>query len=237
LYNGHSISVVMPAYNEQENIYNIVKEFKALNIVDEILVIDNNSTDDTAQLAKDAGAVLIGEIKQGFGYACQKGLKTAQGEYILLVEPDGTFVARDIFKFLSYIEDFSLVQGTRTAKEMIWRGANMGHLLKWGNWFVAKILQVLYRGPSLTDMGCTYRLIKKRALDDIKDCLSVGGSAFLAEMTIWALKKEVKTIEISVNYLSRKGVSKITGSKWRTVVVCFKMFFIIVTRLFKKNKL
>lgn len=234
MYNGHSISVAMPAYNEQENVYQIVKDFKALNIVDEILVIDNNSKDNTAQLARDAGAVVITETKQGFGYACQRGLRAAMGDYIILVEPDATFIARDIFKFLAYTEDFSLIQGTRTTKEMIWQGANMGYMLKWGNWLVAKILQFLYNGPSLSDMGCTYRMIRKEALDEIKDDFTVGGSAFLAEMTVQALKKRVKTIEIPVNYFPRKGISKITGNRCRALVVGFKMLYIIADRLVKK---
>ncbi len=234
MFNGRSVSVVMPAYNEEENVGNIVRDFKSSNIADEIIVVDNNSTDKTAQLAADAGARVITEKRQGFGNACSTALKSAASDYIILVEPDGTFIARDIFKFLSYAEDFSLVQGTRTTKEMIWRGANMGNPLKWGNWFVAKILQVLYKGPSLSDMGCTYRFIKREALDTFKDGFSVGGSAFLAEMTILALKKRVKTIEIPVNYLSRKGVSKITGSKRRTVMVCLSMLHIIATRIFRK---
>jgi len=234
MYNGHSVSVVMPAYNEQQGVYDIVKDFKALDVVDEVLVIDNNSVDKTVQLAQEGGAIVKIETRQGFGYACQTGLKSAQGEFIILVEPDGTFLARDIFKFLAYVEDFSLIQGTRVTKEMIWRGANMGHLLKWGNWFVAKILECLYRGPSLSDMGCTYRLIKKESLEKIKDSLTTGNSAFLCDMTVSALKNKIKIIEIPVNYLPRKGVSKITGSKWRTVIVCLQMFFIIVIKLFKK---
>jgi len=224
----------MPAYNEEESIAGVVGDFQTLNIIDEILVVDNNCSDLTAQLAKKAGASVIVETRQGFGYACQRGLRQAKGEYVILVEPDGTFVAKDIFKFLAYIEDFGLVQGTRTTKEMIWHGANMGHMLKWGNWFVAKILQFLYRGPSLSDMGCTYRMIKGKDLGLIKNSFNIGGSAFLAEMTIEALKKNIKTIEIPVNYLSRKGVSKITGSKPQTLLVCLQMFLIIAARIFKK---
>jgi glycosyltransferase involved in cell wall biosynthesis len=224
----------MPAFNEQENISRIVDDFRAMNIVDEIIVVDNNSSDATARLAQGAGARVILEKRQGYGYACQAGLRAASGDYVVLLEPDGTFLAKDIFKFLAYAEDFSLVQGTRTTREMIWRGANMGILLKWGNWSVAKILEVLYGGPSLTDMGCTYRLIRREALEKIKDELSVGGSAFLAEMTTRALKKRIHTIEISVNYLSRKGASKITGSFRGAVDVCLRMLLIIFSGLFRR---
>lgn len=235
MYKGHSVSVVMPAYNEKENIARIVADFKALNIADEIIVVDNNSNDSTGQLAKDAGARVIAETRQGYGYACQQALKQAAGSYVVLVEPDGTFVARDVYKFFSYIEDFELVQGTRTTKELIWDGANMGHMLKWGNGIVAKILQVIYKGPSLSDMGCTYRMIRRQALDRIKDNLTVGGSAFLAEMTVEALKSGVKVIEIPVHYLPRKGLSKITGNKLLAVTVGLHMLFILATRLFKRR--
>ena len=112
----------------------------------------------------------------------------------------------------------------------------MYFLLKWGNWFVAKILQIFYNGPSLSDMGCTYRLIKRDALKKIESSLSVGGSAFLADMTTVALRSHIKTIEISVNFRARKGKSKITGSFLRTALLALNMIAIIFINLFKKNK-
>ena len=60
----------------------------------------------------------------------------------MLAEPDGTFLPRDIVKLLAYSDDCDAVFGTRTTRELIWRGANMGAFLKWGNWAVAKLVEV-----------------------------------------------------------------------------------------------
>ena len=206
------ISVVMPAYNEEKGIGHAVAEFIQHPAVKEILVVDNNSTDRTAQIASAAGARVVQEPKQGFGYTCRKGLAEGQAPYLLLVEPDNTFLARDLDKFLAYVDDFDLVMGTRTTKSMIWEGANMGYFLKWGNWAVAKLLQLLFGAPSMTDVGCTYRLIHKSLFEKIEPSLRVGGSHFLPEMTIAALRARARIIEISINYLARQGSSKITGN-------------------------
>lgn len=235
MYEDKTVSVVMPAYNEEKSITEVIKGFRESRYVDEIVVVDNNSTDRTKEIALGLGARVVEESRQGYGYACKRALVEACGEYILLVESDDTFSPKDIIKFLAYTDDFDFIQGTRTTKELIAKSANMYFFLKWGNWFVAKILQMLYNGPSLSDMGCTYRLIKKEALGKIKDRLTVGGSAFLANMTIAALKKHIKIIEISVNYRGRRGQSKITGSFFRALTVGLTMVGIIFINLFKKD--
>jgi len=181
MYKGKKVSVVMPAYNEEEYIAKAVKEFSSIPEVDEVIVVNNNSTDRTKELAVKAGAIVVDEEKQGYGYACQRALKEANGDLIILVEPDGTFSAHDIEKFLAYSNDFDFVIGSRTSKEMIHEGANMGKFLKWGNWALAKMIEVLFNGPSLTDVGCTYRSIKRDALEKIKDKFTVGGSHFSPE--------------------------------------------------------
>ena len=234
MYENKTVSVVMPALNEEESIGELIREFKECKYVDEVVVVDNNSQDQTANSALRQGARVVKEPRAGYGYACKRALLEATGDYIILVESDDTYTPKDIIKFLAYTEDFDLIQGTRTTKELIARSANMYFLLKWGNWFVAKILQIFYNGPSLSDMGCTYRLIKKDALKKIENSLSVGGSAFLADMTTVALKSHIKTIEISVNFRVRKGKSKITSNFLRTAMLALNMVAIIFINLFKK---
>lgn len=227
MWNEKKISVVLPAYNEEKNILNAVNDFFATGVVDELIVVDNNSKDSTAQLASQTGAVLIKEANQGFGYAVQRGLKSATGDYIVLSEPDGTFIAKDIFKLLNYTDYFDLVLGSRTARSCIWTGANMGFFLRWGNHFVAKLLEFLFNGPSMLDVGCSMRLIKKESLDKIKYRFTVGGSHFLPEMVILTILAGSHIVEIPVNYRPRRGESKITGSKIRAFMVGAKMMFII----------
>lgn len=233
MYNSRSISVVFPAYNEEENIDKAIMDFFSTGVVDEIVVVDNNSTDTTAEKVLRTKATLVREKKQGYGYALQKGLKEAKGDLIILAEPDNTFMGKDIFKLLSYADDFEMVLGTRTAKELIWREANMNLFLRLGNVIVAKLLEWLYSGPCLTDCGCTLRLIHRHALNRIEDRLTVGKSHFLPEMVILGLKKGISMIEIPVNYKGRIGESKITGAFRGSVITGLNMVGLILKYKFK----
>lgn len=212
MYNGKKVSVVFPAYNEELYIRRAIEDFFIPGIVDEIVVVNNNSRDRTAEEASQTNARVVLETRQGYGFALQRGMREATGDLIILAEPDGTFIGRDVLKLLAYSEDFELVCGTRTTRELIWSGANMGWFLRQGNWAVAKMLQLLYNGPSLSDCGCTMRLIHRQALARIQDKFTVGGSHFLPEMVILALKHKIRMIEIPVNYRGRVGESKITGN-------------------------
>ncbi len=219
MWNGKSVSIVFPAYNEQDNIAEAVRDFKSIEAVDEVLVVNNNSKDLTVERALAAGARVVTEMTQGYGAALRRGLRDATGEYIILAEPDGTFMGRDVTKLLSYADDFDMVCGTRTTRELIWEQANMGWFLRLGNIVVAKILQFLFNAPSLSDCGCTLRLVRREAAQRINDKLTVTASHFLPEMVILALREHLKIIEIPVNYRGRVGESKITGTfkgAWRT---------------------
>ena len=140
MHNGKTLTVVMPAYNEEANIAAAVEAFRALPEVDVVLVINNNSQDRTEAEARRAGARVILEIRQGYGYACRRGLIEADTDLVAIVEPDGTFRATDLYKFLAYIDEFDAVFGTRTSWSCIWEGANMGFALRYGNVVVAKML-------------------------------------------------------------------------------------------------
>ncbi len=225
MWNRQSVGVVFPAYNEAQNIASAVAEFRALAgadglpLVDGVVVVDNNSTDGTGDLARDAGAEVVVETKQGYGNALQRGLSEIDTDIIVLCEPDGTFASRDIVKLLAYSEDFEMVCGTRTNPGMIWDEANMKWFLRLGNYFVAKGLEILYKTRSLSDCGCTFRLVRKDAARRIAGDLFVGASHFLPNMIIAAKMNGVDFIEIPVSYKGRTGESKITGSwlgMWKT---------------------
>lgn len=228
MWNGRTISVVFPAYNEEPNIAAAVRDFSVPKVVDEVLVVNNNSRDRTAECAIGAGARVVNEFTQGYGAALRCGLRAAVGDYIILAEPDGTFVGRDVTKLLAYAEDFDLVCGTRTTKELIWDQANMRWFLRLGNIIVAKLLEVLFGGPSLSDCGCTLRLIRREAAQEIADRLTVTGSHFLPEMVILALQAKLRVIEIPVNYRDRVGLSKITGTLKGTFKTGLRMIGLIL---------
>jgi glycosyltransferase involved in cell wall biosynthesis len=228
MWQGQRVSVVFPAYNEEAGIADAVAEFGALEPVDEVLIVDNNSRDHTAARASAAGGRVVGESRQGYGFALRRGLTEATGEYVILAEPDGTFMAKDVLKLLAYADDFDLVLGTRTTRELIWHGANMGWPLRWGNWLVAKLLQVLFGGPSLSDCGCTLRLIRRSAAERLLPRFTVGGSHFLPEMVCLALLHGLRLVEVPVNYRRRVGDSKITGSMQTALQVGVRMVRLIL---------
>ena len=233
MYGTRTVSVVFPAYNEEQHIRRAVEDFFVPGVVDEIVVVDNNSKDRTRVEAESTAARVVSEAAQGYGNALRRGLREAKGDVIILAEPDGTFVGRDVLKLLAYCDDFDMVCGTRTTRELIWAQANMGWFLRVGNWAVAKLLQFLHDGPSLSDCGCTLRLIRREALTTFADKLTVGGSHFLPEMVILALKHGVSVIEVPVNYRSRVGESKITGTLKGTLRTGFNMIALILRTRFQ----
>lgn len=236
MWNNKTVSVIFPAYNEAPNIARAVTDFKDVvtsdgtPIVDEIITIDNNSGDETGRLAQEAGSVVYVETKQGYGNALMRGLREAKSDLIVLCEPDGTFVANDIVKLLAYAGDFELVCGTRTYPGLVWEDANMPWYLRLGNYGVAKILEVLYWTPCLSDCGCTFRMIHRAAAEKIRDDLFVGRSHFLPNLTIAARLNHLKFIEIPVSYRGRVGDSKITGTFMGIVNTGMAMLTLILTQ-------
>jgi len=115
--------VAITAYNDAAATARAVRDFKRQPSVVKVLVIDNNSTDDTALLATTAGAEVIREVRQGYGYACIRGLaealKVHNADVVVLTEGDGTFFAEDLPKFLAYIGYSDLVVGNRVVRGMV----------------------------------------------------------------------------------------------------------------------
>ena len=227
MYGTKRVSVVLPAYNEEKYIRAAVEDFFSTGVVDEVIVVDNNSRDGTAREAQLTRARVVQETAQGYGHALRRGLREAAGDLVIMAEPDGTFVGRDVLKLLAYADDFDMVCGTRTTRELIWEQANMGWFLRVGNWSVAKMIQLLYDAPSLSDCGCTLRLVHRTALAKIQDDLTVGESHFLPQMVIAALQRGLKIIEVPVNYRGRVGDSKITGTLEGTLRTGLRMIALI----------
>jgi glycosyltransferase involved in cell wall biosynthesis len=235
-WRGSRLSVVLPTYNERESIRAAIIDFAATDVVDEIVVINNNAAPGTSeqvvaaidQLPNDTLVREVHEKRQGYGFAIQRGLREANGDYIVVAEPDGTFLGRDTFKLLAYVEDFDVVYGSRTARTFIWRGANMGLWLRWGNWGVAKLMEFLFNSTNLTDVGCTMRLIRREALARMEGQFTVGGSAFGPEMMLLSLLQGLRVIQVPVNYLPRIGVSSVTGDMRKAVMLGFSMIGLVL---------
>lgn len=228
MWQGKSVSVVFPVFNEEEGIVDAIKDFFETGYVDEIVTVDNNSQDRSAELIQTTQARLTTEVQQGYGFALRRGMREATGDLIILAEPDGTFMGKDVLKLLAYSDDFEIVMGTRTTRELIWGEANMGILLRAGNWVVAKMLEFLFNTPSLSDCGCTMRLVHRHAAQKLLDYLTVGGSHFLPEMIVLSQLMGIRMIEVPVNYRGRLGISKITGSFKTALSVGSRMIALIL---------
>ena len=96
MWNARTVSIVLPAYNEEQYIRPAVEDFFVDGVVDEVIVVDNNSRDRTAEEAAGTRARVVSETAQGYGHALRRGLREASGDLVIMAEPDGTFVGRDV---------------------------------------------------------------------------------------------------------------------------------------------
>jgi glycosyltransferase involved in cell wall biosynthesis len=228
LWLGQKVSVILPTYNERDSIRQVILDFEVIEYVDEVIVINNNAAAGTSEQVSGTSAVEYLETTQGYGAAIQRGFEEASGDLITVFEPDGTFVARDLIKLLAYSEDFDVVYGSRTVKEFIWRGANMGIFLKWGNYAVAKLMEFLFNSTSLTDVGCTVRCINRKALDAMRPHFTVQGSFFGPEVMLLSLLQQHKVVQIPVNYTKRVGTSSVTGNYFKAFALGLKMIVLVL---------
>lgn len=227
MYQGQRVAVILPTYNEKDSIRACCLGFAEIDVVDEVIVVNNNAAEGTSEEVAGTGAREIVEAKQGYGNALMCGIDSTDADIVVLCEPDGTFSPRDITKLLAYSEDKPVVFGTRTSPQFIWAGANMGWFLRWGNWAVAKMTEVLYNTTILTDMGCTYRLLRREALARIRPHLTIGGSHFGPQILLEVITHQIPFVEIPVNYQERVGESSVTGDFWKTWKLGWRMIFLV----------
>ncbi|GDY02832.1 hypothetical protein LBMAG49_21610 [Planctomycetota bacterium] len=236
MYRDRTISLIIPAYNEATTIRQVVEEFSAEAHIDEVVVVDNNCSDDTAAIASAAGARVIQEKTKGYGAALLAGMDAANGSILVLVEADGSFRARDVIKLLVYLDDAGMVMGTRTTRQMLDQGANMRSFLRWGNVFMAKWLQTCWFRPAeprFTDVGCTFRALTRDTYKRIRHRLRETGPAFSPEMMCAALQARCRVIEVPVTYSPRMGgESKHSDTFGRQAKTAWLMFCTICRKRF-----
>jgi glycosyltransferase involved in cell wall biosynthesis len=231
--NELEISLVLPTFREKNSIRKVILDFQKFSQIKEIIVVDNNAEIGTIEQVADLGVLIIDEPTQGYGSAIKTGIRNSKFEYVCICEPDGTFNPSDLNKLVSYSGESDFVVGTRTNTILVWSGANMGLFLRWGNWFVAKLTEVLFNTTYLSDVGCTFRLVKKdKALEIIEDSRS-NGSIFGFQMLLEALIQGCKVIQIPVNYHSRIGESSVTGSRLKAFVLGVSMMSYLFKRRFQ----
>jgi glycosyltransferase involved in cell wall biosynthesis len=228
---GAKVHVGLTAFNDELSIGEAVREFKACEFVDKVIVVDNNSSDRTSRVAMEAGAdEVIIEFAPGYGSCCMRALSEAarDADIAILCEGDMTFAARDVKKFLAYLENCDLVLGTRATQELRDIATQMDWLINPANQIVAKLIQTRFWGTRLTDVGCTYRAIRVGAYTRLRENLNVRGNHFSPHMFIEALKMRMRVIEIPVAFRRRVGESKGVGSnKLKAARVAVRMLSLL----------
>jgi glycosyltransferase involved in cell wall biosynthesis len=205
---GHTVSVVIPALNEAENIAAVVREMP-WNLICECIVVDNGSTDATAAEALAAGARVVAAPQRGYGRACAAGAATATGDILVFMDGDGSDVPAEMWQLLEPIVagDCDFVIGSRM------RGKREpGSLLIsqiFAGWLAGFLLRLLYR-VSYTDMG-PFRAITREALSRLQMREETYG--WNLEMQMRAAQVGLRIREIPVSYRKRAGgESKVAGS-------------------------
>lgn len=206
-----SIRVIIPAFNEAESIGKVVQQIPQL--VDEIIVVSNNSTDATEENAQNAGATVLREERKGYGYACLKGMTYIKNKFLetdIIVFLDGDFsdYPEDLTQIVSPIinENYDFVIGARHQE-----GREKGAMTRpqiFGNWLATRLMKILYRAD-YTDLG-PFRAIKYEKLL----ALNMQDKTFgwTIEMQLKSLKHKLKYKEVKVNYRNRIGTSKVSGT-------------------------
>lgn len=227
MWRERKVGVIFPTYNEKDSIRAAILGTFATGLADEVIVVNNNAAPGTSQEVAGTGAREIFEPKQGYGHALLCGIDQCYADLIVLSEPDDTFSPNDLVKLLAYSDDMPVVFGSRTSREFVWAGANMGRFLRWGNWAVAKMTELLFNTTILTDMGCTLRLFDRHAMQRIRPHLTIGGSHFGPQLLMEVVAHKIPFVEIPINYRSRVGESSVTGSFWRAFKLGLRMIGLV----------
>lgn len=228
MWNERTLSVVLPTYNEKESIADAIVAFEKLGIVDDIIVINNNAAEGTSDEVATTSAREVFETTQGYGAAIKRGLREADTDLVCVCEPDGTFDPSDLLKLLPFTSECDFVVGSRTVSNFIWEGANMGWFLRWGNWAVAKTIEVLFNTSYLSDVGCTFRVVSRQRVDLLLPELTLDGSAFGLEMLMAAVRQRARIVQVPVNYRPRVGVSSVTGELGKSVPLGLEMLSMVL---------
>lgn len=205
------INVIIPAYNEADSIAKVINDIP--DIVDEIIVVSNNSTDLTEVNAKNAGATVLTENNRGYGYACLKGMqyienKIEKPNIIVFLDGDYSDYPEELTKIVQPIieKNVDFVIGSRV-KNLREPGSMTGPQI-FGNW-LATNLMALFFSAKYTDLG-PFRAIKFDKLLNLNMIDKTYG--WTIEMQLKALQQELSYTEIPVNYRNRIGVSKVSGT-------------------------
>ncbi len=228
-----NIKVIIPAYNEQDSIGKVITEIPA--IVNEIIVVNNNSTDLTVKNATNAGATVLTENNRGYGFACLKGLNyianlDIKPDIVVFLDGDYSDYPEELTKVIAPIieENIDFVVGARVKKYR--ENGAMTPQQVFGNW-LATFLMKLFFDAKFTDLG-PFRAIKYHKLLALNMADKTYG--WTVEMQLKVLKQKMTYKEVELRYKNRIGVSKVSGTVKGTIFAGIKILSWIFKYSFKK---
>lgn len=221
------IIVIIPAFNEAKSIDKVIAEIPK-DIVGEVVVVNNNSSDETSKVARQAGATVLDEPRQGYGFACLKGIdyaKKQKPEIVVFLDADYSDYPEEMRELIKPIteDSYDMVIGSRALGER--QAGSMTIPQIFGNWLATNLMRLFY-GVHYTDLG-PFRAIKFESLLALNMQDTTYG--WTVEMQLKAAKMKMKTTEMAVNYRRRVGKSKISGTVKGTILAGYK----IITTIFK----
>jgi glycosyltransferase involved in cell wall biosynthesis len=206
------IVIIIPALNEEKAIGKVLTHIPG-GIASEIVVVDNNSSDTTAEVARNLGATVVLEDRKGYGFACLKGIEYTRARYkensiIVFLDADYSDCPEEMTKLIRPIikQDYDMVVGSRFLGRPE-KGAMPWHQIL-GNHLAVKLMNALY-GLHYTDLG-PFRAIKLDKL--LKLNMKERRYGWTAEMQAKAAKQRLRCLEVPVTYRARIGTSKISGT-------------------------
>ncbi|MEM6718618.1 MAG: glycosyltransferase family 2 protein [Bacteroidota bacterium] len=226
------IKVIIPAYNEEDSIANVIQEIP--KNVSEVIVVSNNSTDNTEANAAAAGATVLKEPQKGYGYACLKGMEYIANQdekpnILVFLDGDYSDYPEELTKIVAPIieKDIDFVIGARV-KSLREQGS-MTPQQVFGNWLATFLMKLIFRAR-FTDLG-PFRAIKYEKLLNLN--MEDKTYGWTVEMQLKALKQKLTYVEVPVRYKKRIGVSKVSGTVKGTIFAGVKILGWIFKYSFK----
>lgn len=227
------LRVIIPAYNEEASVPLVIKDIP--DIVAEIIVVNNNSTDATAQVAAAAGATVLDEPRPGYGFACLKGLEYVAGlteatDIVVFLDGDYSDYPEELLHIVAPIieSNIDFVVGSRVARFR--ESGSMTIPQIFGNWLATSLMKLFFNSR-FTDLG-PFRAIKYSKLLEINMVDQTYG--WTVEMQLKVLKRGFSYTEIPVKYRNRIGVSKVSGTIKGAIFAGVKILTWIFKYGFKK---
>lgn len=216
------IKVIIPAFNEADSIGKVIADIP--QTVSEVIVINNNSTDDTEIKAKQAGASVLTETQKGYGYACLKGMdyisqQKEKPDIIVFLDGDYSDYPEQLTQVVAPIIDNNIdfVIGTRNTSER--QKKSMTPQQVFGNWLATTLMRWFFKS-TFTDLG-PFRAIKYQKLLDLN--MEDKTYGWTVEMQLKALKQKLSYVEVPVKYRERIGVSKVSGTVKGSLLAGYKI--------------